>query len=310
MSTVLLTGATGFIGRHAASQLASLGFDVHTVVPAARMEEWHQVSAEWDLKSVVPHTGNLLAVDDQRRAIAEIRPTHVLHLAWYVAHGQFWSALENVDWLVASLNLMRLFGESGGRRWVGAGTCAEYDWTTAGVCGESQTPLRPESLYGLAKHALREMQEGIAAHLGISFAWGRIFHLYGPGEAPQRLVPSVIRSLLAGKPVALSQGDQIRDYSHAQDVAGAFVSILASNCAGAVNIGSGEPATVRSVGQMIGDILGRPDLLNFGALASNPKEPRELVPALDRLHSTGFAPRWTLRHGLANVVEWWRLRPL
>jgi nucleoside-diphosphate-sugar epimerase len=240
--------------------------------------------------------------------MAEIRPTHVLHLAWYVTHGRFWSALDNVDWVAASLDLIRLFGESGGQRWVGAGTCAEYDWSIAGVCGENQTPLRPNTLYGLSKHTLRELQEGIAVHLGISMAWGRIFHLYGPGEAPQRLVPTVIRSLLAGDSVALTHGQQIRDYSHAQDVAKAFVSILTSDCVGPVNIGSGDSTTVRRVCETIADSVGRRELLNFDVVSPDPKEPLKLLPALDRLHATGFAPDWSLRDGIASVVEWWRSR--
>jgi len=308
MKRVLLTGATGFIGRHAGAQLAAAGFEVHAVLPEERLEEWKRVGSEWDLSAVRLHIGDLLSPDDQRRLIAEVQPTHVLHLAWYVAHGKFWSAIENIDWVNASLTLMRTFGESGGKRWVGAGTCAEYDWRAGGECDETRTPLRPATLYGASKHAVAELQRYLAARLGVSFAWGRVFHLYGPGEPPQRLVPAVIRSLLAGEPAALTHGAQSRDFAHVEDVSAAFVSILGSDCEGAVNIGSGERTTVRNVAEIIGDVLNGKDLLKFGALDAGGQEPLELVPVVDRLRSTGFVPRWSLREGLADTVRWWRLR--
>jgi nucleoside-diphosphate-sugar epimerase len=204
--------------------------------------------------------------------------------------------------------LMRTFGESGGERWVGAGTCAEYDWRAGGECDEVRTPLRPATLYGASKHALAELQSHLAVRLGMSFAWGRIFHLYGPGEPPQRLVPAVIRSLLAGSPAALTHGAQVRDFTHAEDVSAAFVSILGSDCEGALNIGSGERTTVRNVAEIIGNILSRKELLNFGAIDAGAEDPLKLVPAVDRLRSTGFVPRWSLGGGLEDAVRWWRLR--
>ena len=60
----------------------------------------------------------------------------------------------------------------------------------------------------------------------LSTAWGRIFYLYGPGEYPSRLVPSVIGSLLHDEPARCTHGRQLRDYLHVADVASAFAAIL------------------------------------------------------------------------------------
>ena len=97
-----------------------------------------------------------------------------------------------------------------------AGSCAEYDWS-AGRCEETTTLLRSASIYGANKNKLRARVEAIARETGLSVAWGRMFFLYGPHEHPQRLVASVIRSLLARLPARCSSGIQQRDFLHVQD---------------------------------------------------------------------------------------------
>jgi nucleoside-diphosphate-sugar epimerase len=82
---------------------------------------------------------------------------------------------------------------------------------------------------------------------GRSSAWGRIFFLYGPHEHPDRLVASVIRSILAGQPARTSHGRQIRDYLYADDVADAFVAVLdrgAQGVSGPYDIGTGVGTTI------------------------------------------------------------------
>src|SRR5205085_8625551 len=124
-----------------------------------------------------------------------------------------WTAPENVRWVEASLALLRAFAEAGGRRAVLAGTCAEYDWGAGDeVLNERNTPLRPDTLYGAAKHGLHVVGAAQAAQVGFELAWGRVFFLYGPGEAPGRLVPAVARALLAGEPAKTTAGTQVRDF--------------------------------------------------------------------------------------------------
>ena len=117
---------------------------------------------------------DLLAPGLAEALVREVRPTHLLHLAWYAEHHAYWTAPQNLDWVGASLRLVRAFAEQGGTRAVLAGTCAEYDWTQ-GVCVEGATPIRPRGLYGVAKDAVRRVVEAFAAGAGLSAAWGRIF---------------------------------------------------------------------------------------------------------------------------------------
>jgi nucleoside-diphosphate-sugar epimerase len=300
MAKLLVTGGAGFIGRHAVRVLAERGHEVHAVARPG------QELARALHPAVVVHRTDLLDTGAQRRLLDYVRPTHLLHLAWYVAPGKFWTSLENLDWVGASLHLMRAFADSGGQRWVGAGTCAEYDWSESGEFSEFGTSLRPTSLYGISKKALFEVQSSAAIQLGLQFCWGRIFHLYGPGEPSGRLVPSVVLKLMSRREAPLGPGAQVRDFAHAEDVASAFSTLIESTIEGPVNIGCGQHASVSEVAETIGRLLGRPNLLRFHALPAA-LEPSVMVPVLDRLRSTGFEPKWDLNRGLKDTIEYWKV---
>jgi nucleoside-diphosphate-sugar epimerase len=235
--------------------------------------------------------------------VRDVRPTHLLHLAWETTHGAFWSAPANLDWLAASVHLVRAFAEAGGRRAVVAGTCAEYLWDDR-VCHERTTPLEPATLYGAAKHALHVALRGYAGAVGFELAWGRVFLLHGPGEPPGRLVPSVATAMLEARPAACSHGRQVRDLLHVDDVAAGFGALLASGVTGAVNVASGEPVTLAEVVGTIGEITGHPELLRLGAIPASPGEPATLVADVRRLRDeVGFRPRHDLREGLEMTVR-------
>lgn len=294
MRRVLVTGPGGFLGQHALLALAEAGYEIHAV----DLQLVHRLG-------VVSHVADLLAGDQIAALLERVRPTHLLHLAWYVEHKKFWSALENGQWVEASLRLLRHFAASGGQRCVTAGSCAEYEWGHA-VCREAETPCRPATLYGAAKHGLQLIQTAFCREAGLTSAWGRIFYLYGPHEHPARFVPSVIRALLRGEPALCSHGSQVRDFLHVEDVARAFVALLDSGVEGPVNIGSGVPVTQREVVEAIGRITARADLIRLGALPSPAGEPERLLPDVSSLRSTGFVPRYTLESGLSQAVSWWR----
>jgi len=288
---VVLTGATGFVGRQAIAPLQARGFEVHALGrrPTAA-------------PGVVDHALDLLS-HDPAPLLRAIRPTHLLHLAWDVTPGRFWTAAENLDWVAASLRLYRAFVAAGGDRVAVAGTCAEYDWTGP-LLDEATTPLRPATLYGVAKHALHQL----LAASGANLAWGRVFFLYGPHEAPSRLVPSVIAPLLRGEPALVGDGAAERDLMHVADVAGALVALLDSPHAGAANVATGACRPLRTVVQGIADRLGRTDLVRFGARPSPPGEPARLAASTDVLNGLRFQNEFTFDTGISNTIGWWKRR--
>jgi len=294
---VLLTGARGFIGSHCVTKLLARGCEVHAVStedrPATAEATWHQADL-FDPKRVAA-------------LLDEVRPSHLLHLAWIAKPGVLWSSPLNWRWVDASLTLLRAFAQAGGRRVVMVGSCAEYAPTDR-PCVEGVTPLEPSSLYGASKAALSVMLPAFARQYGIgSTAWARIFYLYGPGEMPDRLAASVIRALLRGEPIPCSHGEQVRDFLYVEDVAEALVRLLASSVTGAVNVASGQPTTIRELLSAIGREIGREHLLQFGARPADPDEPRKLVADVTRLtREAGWGPRVGLEDGVRRTVDWWR----
>lgn len=294
-----MTGATGFIGRNSLQPLLDLGYEVHAVA--------RRVPARSPAEGVVWHSADLLDDHATERLVNEVGATHLLHFAWYAEPGRFWSSPENASWVQSTLNLMLRFHAAAGERAVLAGTCAEYE-LDCGFCSELVTPLRPQTLYGISKNAVRAVAMSLADVVGLSVAWGRVFFVYGPAEHPARLVSSLITRLLRGEPAECTDGRLIRDFLHAGDVASAFVTLLDSDVRGAVNVASGEPVSILAVAERVADIIGRPELLRPGALPSRPGDPPLIVGDIRRLEQLAWRPAWTLETGLAATVEWWRGR--
>lgn len=299
MKRVLVTGATGFIGRNVLSPLMQRGFEVHAVrhaAPAAgEAVRWHEA--------------DLLDPTAAKALMRSIRPSHLLHLAWYAVPRDYRESPRNLDWCRAGIELVAEFAANGGRRAVLAGSCFEYD-LSYGYCSEGRTPNSPSTFYGVCKNSTREVVSGFSQQAGLSSVWGRIFYLYGPHEAPTRLVPSVILSLLRGERARCTHGRQLRDFLHVEDVAGAFVALLDSEVQGTVNIGSGEPVTIRSIVSRIADLMEAGDRIDFGAIEAAATDPPAVIADVRRLRDeVGWRPRWTLEEGLAETVRWWKKNP-
>lgn len=296
---VFVTGGSGFIGQYCLKQLHAKGHEVHAVSslprPSTDSVQWHQAS--------------LLDEAQTRAVVRAVKPSHLLHLAWYTKHGKYWMSPENLNWVKGSLALMQEFTESGGKRIVTAGTCAEYDWHH-GLCIEGKTPLVPATLYGTYKHAMQLMQQAWCIQNGLSGAWGRVFSLYGPAEHPDRLVASVIRALLRGEVATCGNGSLVRDYSHAEDVAAAFVAVLESGIEGPVNIGSGDAVSLHDLVEKIALKLDASSRITYRPPSLVPgTEPAMLLPDITHLLSTGWQKKFDLNDGLDDTIAWWRQQP-
>lgn len=292
---ILVTGSSGFVGRQVINQL--IRQDVAVVGSSRTAVEFGGAQ----------HVATDLTMPGAAAALIEqVRPTHLLHLAWNAVPGKFWNAADNLDWCAASLALVRAFHAAGGKRAVLAGSCAEYDWTTDGRLDEHISPTNPATLYGVSKDALRRIVLRDAVQHGHSVAWGRIFWLYGPGEGPGRLVSDVASALCGGREPAVSEGMQRRDFLHVADVAGAFVAALGSDYQGIFNVCSGSAVAVRDVVHCLAKAMERPENVRFGARPTNLNEPPLLYGTVDRLHDDiGFRPFFNLHDGLADTAQWW-----
>ena len=293
-AVVLLTGGTGFIGSHCLARLVREGCVIHAVNrrgagPFSDRVTWHAA----DLRNPVE------AYD----VVQHVRPSHLMHSAWIAVPGLFWRSPENVNWLEGGLALLHAFGEIGGRRFVGVGTCAEYDWRQTEF-REENTPVNPTTLYGKSKAALGAAAFAYADRYRFSAAWGRVFQPYGIGDASERLIPSVIAALLAGRPVALSHCRQERDFIFAPDLADLLVALLGGSRDGVFNVGTGKARTLRTVVESIAQKLGGSELLRFGEVSSPPNEPIRLIADMTKVaDQVGWSAPTAFEAGLDEVVE-------
>jgi nucleoside-diphosphate-sugar epimerase len=312
---VLVTGAGGFIGRWSVPALLRLGYEVHAVLSQkARDSLSASRGTPEELLGATLHFADLLEVSDVDALMAEVRPTHLLHFAWIATPGLYWDSEENFLWATASEQLLRSFRAHGGSRVMMAGSCAEYDWSKAAVCDELTSPLAdgsaaPLSRYARCKLALQRTLAEVGRKDGLSTAWGRIFFQFGPYEHPDRLVPSVILSLLSNREAPVSHGRQVRSFLHVADVGAAFAAVLEAEIEGPVNIGSSERVSVGELVERIGGQLGRKDLLRMGVRPAPANEPLLLVPAVHRLQDEAhWRPRFTLDEAVSETIAWWRSR--
>jgi nucleoside-diphosphate-sugar epimerase len=292
---VLVTGANGFIGRYALPELVARGYEVYALA-----RDTTKLPGD-----IIGIRSDLLLPGESERVIDVVKPSHVLHLAWNATPGQFWTALDNLDWVETSLRLSAAFAKSGGRRLVCAGSCAEYDWSYD-LLEEGVTPLTPRTLYGKAKASVHQLLMEAAAQTGVSTAWGHVFFLYGPHEHSDRLIPQVISGLLRGNAIACTACTQERDFMHVSDVARALVTLLDSDWQGAANIASGHCGPIRVALDFLSELAGRDDLIQFGARPMPPDEPPRMAASTRALSEIGFVPEYGLNEGLAHTFEWWR----
>lgn len=247
--------------------------------------------------------GDLLDQAFLARELEAVRADVCFHFAWYAVPGRYLRSLENLRSLETATALAVQLARLGCSRFVGIGTCLEYDVSHDRLSEAS--PTRPNSVYAATKLAYALLLEQIAATEGMRYTWTRLFHQYGPREDARRLVPTVVRALLTGERALLSSGEQVRDFLHVEDVV-AGIEAAAGSLDGAVNIGSGIPVRVADIVQTIGDLTGRTELIALGVRPQDPTDPMYICADSSRLQSTGWRPAYNLETGLLETIEWWR----
>lgn len=276
---IVVTGAAGFVGGAVVRVLRDRGDDVHPIP-----HRWTGLS---ELRSQLP-----------------TRVDRCLHVGWYAAPRDYLSnARENTASVTATIDLVDEVISRGCTAVVAAGTSAEYRQSSATLT--EADPLEPVSVYGRAKveahAALRSRTVGVA-----SLGWARLFNITGPGENPDRLLPSVARSVLLGRRMGVSSGEQVRDFLHVDDVVTALVAAVDAGIDGPVNVCRGSGLPLRDVLGGLASRLGDPLLLDFGALPRKVGDPDVVIGDSRRLRSLGWSPTYSPAQMLDATAEHWR----
>lgn len=269
--TVLLTGATGFVGRQVMRALATRGVKIRAVIRTgteARLEDSPAI------ESVLTTPDLFAETTDWWFSTCRGIDT-AIHTAWFAEPGVYLHSPKNQDCLAGTLRFAGAAAQAGIRRFAGIGTCFEYDVTQCTL--SVRTPLKPATPYAEAKAAAYSELTDMSARQKVSFVWCRLFYLYGEGEDERRLVPTLRKKLAAGEPVDLTSGTQVRDYLDVREAGRMIAESALGDVQGPVNICSGIPITVRALAERIADQYGRRDLLRFSARPGNYFDPPKVV---------------------------------
>ena len=267
MKRVLVTGATGFVGKQIVRSLTGQGVKVVAIV---RTGKGSQVESLPGVDTIIS-TSDLFMESAEwwSRTCRDIDT--VVHVAWYTEPGEYPQSPKNLDCLIGTLNLAKGAAKARVRRFVGIGTCFEYDLSN-GVLSVN-TPLRPLTPYASAKAAAYMALSQWLPSQNAEFAWCRLFYLYGEGEDERRLVSYLRNRLASGELAALTSGKQIRDFLDVREAGALIAEIAVGARQGPINICSGVPVTVRQLAERIADEYGRRDLLKFEARPDNLVDP-------------------------------------
>jgi len=255
MKIIIVTGGSGFIGRHCLEELVNKNYEVHVLgrssIASITRVNWHSVDL-FDLSKV----SDLMGL---------IKPNYLMHLAWEVEPGLNLNSDNNEKWYNLSKEIIKIFYQNQGERVLVSGSGFEYDLYQKRL-NENDTPLIPNNEYGKNKKKLFSFIQNYANEHNSSYVWARIFFAYGPGQKSQSLLPYVISRIIENNKVETTDGNQQYDYIYIKDVATALVLLLECNYNGAVNVSTGNVIKLKDMVLRIAKYFNKENLLLFGAI--------------------------------------------
>ena len=291
METVMITGGSGFLGSAITERLLQRGkYDIVVVSSRHGPDRRSAAGVRWE-------QADLFDGDAAEALMDRVRPDILCHFAWRLGEKGFHSSEENLRCLESGFRLVRRFT---GRRIVYAGTGSEY-----GVMDGSGQ--RIWSLYGASKLMFETLAREHCRKNGVSFAAGRFFAVYGPGDMKtSSALPDAIRALFRREPFCCQSPENMWDYVYIDDAAEAMARLIGSDVEGVLDIGTGRPISMREVFTRIAENTGNQDCLTFNAHPpAGSKVVADVTRLRDELHYTCQTP---FAEGIAKTVAWWRER--
>jgi nucleoside-diphosphate-sugar epimerase len=294
---ILITGAGGFVGAATVRAAITDGHEVHALVRKPGAARLSGLAGRLHI-----HAADLSDSKAIAALLADIQPEIVVHSAWEGVGGALRAGDIQFENIRTTLALVDASIAAGASKFLGLGSQAEYGRFDRRIT-EDDLPL-PTMLYGAAKLSASHLARQRLREAGMGFAWLRLFSVYGPGDNPNWLIPSVAASLMQGIAPKCTLGTQKWDYLHIDDVAsGTLAAAITDDATGIFNLSSGAPVAVRTIIERLRDLAAPGLVLNFGEIAFGPDQIMHLEGDNSRLKAaTGWAPRIDALDGLADVV--------
>ncbi|WP_404363976.1 GDP-mannose 4,6-dehydratase [Corallococcus coralloides] len=298
---VLVTGADGFVGRHACAALRAAGDEV-VEVHGPRGEGISSTALHFDIADEAK----------VKAAVSEVKPDAVLHLAGFssVAKSHQNPARVFAVNTMGVVHLLTALRESAPKaRVLLVGSGEVYGPVAEGTRAEESHRHVPLSPYAASKSAGELAGEQFFRSYGMEVILARPFNHLGAGQDPTFVVPSFaaqIRAIALGTvdPILRTGNlDAIRDFSHVKDVVDAYRLLLLQGEAGqAYNVGSGEGRTIRSLLEEMLHLSGVQARIELDPARLRPSDIPSLVADPGKLRALGWAPRLTVADALRDVL--------
>lgn len=304
---IALTGATSMIGVALIKKCIEKGFEVLAFA--------NPNSKRLD---IIPKDDNVKIIECALDGLRDFNAygdecDYFFHIAWaatsHAGRNDVNAHIDNIEYTIDAVNLA---SKLKCKKFIGTGSQAEYGRVSVPLAGD--TPVNPETPYGVAKLAAGGMSRIRSTQLGMEHNWVRILSSYGPNDTPQSLMSKLIQALKNGEHFATSQGIQIWDFIHCDDVADALLAVAIKGINGKVYpIGSGVGRPLREyieevsyiVDEVNGDAHGTSiQNVAFGEIKYSPFQVMHLVADIYELtDDTGYAPMITFEEGVRSMLK-------
>jgi len=301
--TILLTGAAGFIGRHILKEAARQGSQDRWILTDLSVpNSW------WGLPEFTKFVeGNLCEAPHVQSIMDTWSPDVIIHMAGWIGRA---STPENREALLRA-NLMSTFYILDAIKAKGMAAPVFLLPSTGLIYGDKKGPfkedfqLAPLDDYSLSKLLAEQTLQTFANHGVVRSCVIRPAVVYGEGQKSSMFIPSLVSALLNGQRFSMTAGEQKRDMLFVSDLARAILLLVRDEVEGVFNVGTGKGLPMKDVGELAGEVFGKPELLGFGEIPYRNNEVWDY--ALDPKHlmeTTGWKPEIELASGIRRTIEW------
>jgi nucleoside-diphosphate-sugar epimerase len=302
IETVLVTGGTGFIGRHVIELLIKNQYKVIVLKRSFsntwRIKEFENQIVSYDLDKVE------LQEIFQRESVDKI-----VHLATYYRKNH---SPEDVEPMIVSnilfpVKLLENAKEFGVKSFINTGTFFEYSHDSLPIVEDSNE--KPFNFYARTKIAFENILESYCNDYGIKSITLKLFSPYGPYDNEQKIIPLLINHAIKDEEISLTHGLQKLDFVYVKDIAEAYIDALENisklDKYEAINIGNGFPYSIRDIVSLLEEIIGKPIKKHWNENFDDNMD--VIYPDIKKSNKIlNWKPKYTLKRGLEETLNYYR----